>query len=566
MKIALAQINPTVGDLEGNSKKIIEYIDKARKQGADLIVFPELAITGYPPEDLVLKPQFITDNLAALDTIVKSSKGIGVYVGFVDRGGPKTKQILKQVQDDGSGRRNSTGSGQGKDLYNAGAFIADGKIVKTYYKNNLPNYAVFDEKRYFKEGDKPVVVTFKGVKIGLGICEDIWVENGPYKAEAKAKAKIIININASPYHMGKIGEREKVLGVRAKATKAHVVYVNMVGGQDELVFDGGSMIVNSKGKVIARAPMFKEALIITDEKGPSTVRHSSPLGASGEIAPKLDDIEEVYEALTTGIRDYVVKNKFKEVIIGLSGGIDSAITAAIAADALGKDKVHTIYMPSQYSAQQSMDDSKLLAKNLGIQLNVIPITEIFDMFLSDVNKYFRGKPEDVTEENMQARIRAVILMAMSNKFGWLLLTTGNKSETSTGYCTLYGDMAGGFNALKDVPKTLVYKLANWRNKSGEVIPKSIIDRAPTAELRPDQKDQDSLPPYDVLDRIIEAYVVENKNAAQIVKMGIDKDTVSKVISLIDKAEYKRRQSAPGPRITQRAFGKDWRLPITNGYR
>ena len=527
MKIALAQINPTVGALEANAKKIIEYIRKARAKGAELVVFPELAITGYPPEDLVLKPQFISDNLKVLLEIVKVTKDVGVYVGYVDR--------------------------KGGDLYNAGAFIVNGEIVRVYYKNNLPNYAVFDEKRYFKEGTKTEVVKFRGTKLGLGICEDIWVEGGPYKAEAKAGAKIILNINASPYHMGKIGEREAILKKRAIATKADVVYVNLVGGQDELVFDGGSMIINSKGKVIARAPMFKESLIVTGDHG-------------GDIALKLEDLPEVYQALLTGIRDYVQKNGFNEVIIGLSGGIDSALTAVIAADAIGKDKVHTVFLPSQYSAKRSMDDSKALAKNLGIKLDVIPIKEIFDKYLADISGFFKGRPADVTEENMQARIRAVILMALSNKFGWLLLSTGNKSETSTGYCTLYGDMAGGFNALKDVPKTLIYMLAKWRNLGSEIIPQSIIDRAPTAELKPDQKDQDTLPPYDVLDRVINAYVVENKNAAQIVKMGIDKATVSKVISMIDRAEYKRRQSAPGPRITQRAFGKDWRLPITNGYK
>lgn len=528
VKIALAQINPTVGDLEGNARKIISFIDRARKQGAGLVVFPELAITGYPPEDLVLKPQFITDNIAALKKIAKAAKGIGVYVGFVDH--------------------------KGKNIYNAGAFIEDGKIKRVYYKNNLPNYAVFDEKRYFKEGTKTEVVKFKGLKFGLGICEDIWVEKGPYRNEAKAGARMILNINASPYHMGKIGEREAVLKKRAKSTRAYIVYVNMVGGQDELVFDGGSMIVNSKGKVIARAPMFKETLVITNEKGAS------------ELAPKLDELPEVYEALLTGIKDYVIKNKFNEVVIGLSGGIDSALTAALAADALGKDKVHTIFMPSQYSAQQSRDDSEKLAKNLGIHLDVIPIKEIFEKYLNDISPYFKGRRADITEENMQARIRAVILMALSNKFGWLLLSTGNKSETSTGYCTLYGDMAGGFNALKDVPKTLVSRLARWRNKKKSDIPQSIIDRAPTAELKPDQTDQDTLPPYYVLDRVINAYVLENKSAAQIVKMGIDRATVTKVISMIDRAEYKRRQSAPGPRITQRAFGKDWRLPITNGYR
>jgi len=527
MKIALAQINPIVGDLEGNAKKIIEYIGKAKKQGAGLVVFPELAITGYPPEDLVLKPQFITDNISALKNIVKASKGIGVYVGFVDK--------------------------KGNDFFNAGAFIDNGKIVKIYHKNNLPNYGVFDEKRYFKEGKEPAVVNFKGVKIGLGICEDIWVEKGPYKGEAKAGAKIILNINASPYHVGKIGEREKVLAKRAKATKAHIVYVNMVGGQDELVFDGGSMIINSKGKLIASAPQYKEELLIFDEKG-------------GKITPRLDQMSEIYYALMTGVRDYVEKNKFGGVIIGISGGIDSALTAVIACDALGSSRVHTIFMPSQYSAKQSLDDSISVTKNLGVKMDIIPIKDIFSQYLSTLAPNFRGKPANIAEENLQARIRGNILMALSNKFGWLVLNTGNKSETSTGYCTLYGDMAGGFSVLKDIPKTLIYKLVKWRNKKKMVIPQSIIDRPPTAELKPNQKDQDTLPPYEVLDPIIKAYVEDNSSVKQMIAKGFDKATVSKVVSMIDRSEYKRRQSAPGTRITHRAFGKDWRLPITNRYR
>jgi len=551
MKIALAQINPTVGDLEGNAKKIIDYIGRAKKQGADLVVFPELAITGYPPEDLVLKPQFITDNISALKKIVKASKGMGVYVGFVDRKGPSTR--LRRAQSSRSGRRN--------DIYNAGAFIDNGKITKIYRKNNLPNYAVFDEKRYFKEGTGPAVVSFRGVKIGLGICEDIWVEEGPYKGEARAGAKIILNINASPYHVGKIYDREKVLKKRAVSTRAHIVYVNMVGGQDELVFDGGSMVFNSKGKLIASASQYKEELLIFDENGPD-----APVGASGRIAPKPDRLSEIYEALIMGVRDYVEKNKFGGVIIGISGGIDSALTAVIARDALGSSRIHTIFMPSEYTAQQSLDDSKLVTTNLGVKMDVIPIKDVFSQYLSTLAPNFRGKPANIAEENLQARIRGNILMALSNKFGWLVLNTGNKSETSTGYCTLYGDMAGGFSVLKDIPKTLVYKLVNWRNRKKMVIPQSIIDRPPTAELKPGQLDQDTLPPYEVLDPIIKAYVEDNKSVQQIIAKGFDKATVSKVISMIDRSEYKRRQSAPGTRISRRAFGKDWRLPITNQYR
>jgi NAD+ synthase (glutamine-hydrolysing) len=543
MKIALAQINPTVGNLEGNAQKIIEYIGKAKKQGSELVVFPELAITGYPPEDLLLKPQFITDNINALKKIVKASKGISVYIGFVDRKGPSTR--LRRAQSSRSGRRN--------DLFNAGAFINNGKVIEIYHKNNLPNYGVFDEKRYFKEGTKASVVSFKGVKLGLGICEDIWVEDGPYKNEARAGAKIILNINASPYHVGKIGEREKVLAKRAKATKAHVVYVNMVGGQDELVFDGGSMVFNNKGKLIASASQYKEELLIVDEKG-------------GRIAPKPARLSEIYEALIMGVRDYVEKNKFGGVIIGISGGIDSALTAVIARDALGSSRIHTIFMPSEYTAQQSLDDSISVTNNLGVKMDVIPIKDVFSQYLSTLAPNFRGKPANIAEENLQARIRGNILMALSNKFGWLVLNTGNKSETSTGYCTLYGDMAGGFSVLKDIPKTLVYKLVNWRNRKKTVIPQSIIDRPPTAELKPGQLDQDTLPPYEVLDPIIKAYVEDNKSVQQIITKGFDKATVSKVISMIDRSEYKRRQSAPGTRISHRAFGKDWRLPITNQYK
>jgi NAD+ synthase (glutamine-hydrolysing) len=526
MKIALAQINPTVGALENNAKKIIEYINKAKAQGAELAVFPELAITGYPPEDLLLKPQFISDNLDALKMVVKASKGIGVYVGFVDV--------------------------EGEALYNAGAFMDNGKIIRIYHKNNLPNYGVFDEKRYFVEGDKPVIVKFKGIKIGLGICEDIWVDEGPYKDEAKGGAKIILNINASPYHVGKINDREKILKKRAISTKAHIIYVNMVGGQDELVFDGGSMVLNSKGKVVARASQYTEEMLVIDENG-------------GKIIPKLDPLSEIYETLKMGVHDYVGKNKFGGVVIGISGGIDSALTAAIAGDALGKDKVHTVFMPSDFTSPQSHDDSVTVTKNLGIKMDIIPIKEVFSQFLSTLAPNFKGRSPDITEENLQARIRGNILMALSNKFGWLVLSTGNKSEVSTGYCTLYGDMAGGFNILKDIPKVLVYELAKWRNKVKTVIPQSIIDRAPTAELKPDQKDQDTLPPYEILDKIITLYVEENKSVRQIAAKGLDKSVIAKVASMIDRSEYKRRQSAPGIRITSRAFGKDWRLPITNSY-
>ncbi len=523
MYLALAQTNPTVGDLAGNKDKIIRLLKQAKIENIDLVIFPELAVTGYPPEDLLLKPQFISDNISALKEIAKSTKGIAAYIGFVDR--------------------------DGKDLYNAGAFIEDGRIRSIYHKMNLPNYGVFDEKRYFKEGKRPMIVRYKGMRIGLGICEDIWVEKGPYRKGTD----LILNINASPYHAGKIKEREKLIKARAKGSRGYVAYVNMVGGQDELVFDGGSMVYSPKGKLVAACDQYQEELLMFD------------LENDWMKNKWLDELPEVYEALKLGVRDYVEKNGFSDVLVGLSGGIDSALTLAIAVDALGKDWVHPVFMPSEYTSEQAFVDASAVERNFGLSLPVISIKEVFSSYLNVLRPNFKGRPANITEENLQARIRGNYLMALSNKFGWLVLTTGNKSEMSTGYCTLYGDMAGGFAVLKDVPKTLVYKLVDWRNKNGKVIPESIIKRAPTAELKPNQTDQDTLPPYEVLDAIMRAYVEKNNSLPQIVAKGYDKATVKKVISMIDRSEYKRRQASPGPRITHRAFGKDWRLPITNRY-
>ncbi|MDI6731394.1 MAG: NAD+ synthase [Candidatus Margulisbacteria bacterium] len=535
MKLALAQINPTVGDLTGNTQKILAFITDAKSQKADLIIFPELAITGYPPEDLLLKPQFIADNLSALREIVKHCRGIAAFIGFVDK--------------------------KSKGIFNAGAFIENGKIKKIYHKVHLPNYAVFDEKRYFTAGKEGVMVSYKGLKIGLGICEDIWAEKGPYLAEARKGADLIININASPYHIGKIKQREKMLKTRAKRIKTPILYVNMVGGQDELVFDGGSMVVSPQGKVIAAAKQYREELLMV-EYGEEGIRRQQ-----GELEGKreLDGREEVYEALVLGVKDYTRKNGIADVVVGLSGGIDSALVLTIAADALGPGQVHAVYMPSPYSAKQSLEDAAQTADNLGVKLQIIPISDIFADYLKIITPSFAGKPVDVTEENLQARIRGNFLMALSNKFGWLVLTTGNKSEMSCGYCTLYGDMAGGFAVVKDVPKTVLYQLVDWRNQKKAVVPQSIIQRAPTAELKPNQTDQDTLPPYAVLDQILKAYVEENKSLKQIIGKGIDGKTARAVINMIDRSEYKRRQSPPGPRITPRAFGKDWRLPITNRY-
>ncbi|MDD4179207.1 MAG: NAD+ synthase [Candidatus Margulisbacteria bacterium] len=523
MKLALGQINPTVGDLKWNAAQMIELIAEAKKEKVDLVIFPELATTGYPPEDLLLKPQFIADNLAVLKEIAKAATGIAVYVGYVDKKGEK--------------------------LFNAGAFLVDGKIKAVYHKMNLPNYAVFDEKRYFTAGTKPVVVNYQGWKIGLGICEDIWVDKTPYRN----KADLIININASPYHLGKASEREKVLSAKAKASKSYVTYVNMVGGQDELVFDGGSMVIDQKGKLIAACEQYQEELLIIDIENNRMENQW------------MDEALEIYGALVLGTRDYIEKNGFGGVVVGLSGGIDSALTLAIAVDALGKEKVHAIFMPSEYTVEQSRADAKKVAENLGVEFAEIPISEVFTRYLETLIPHFMGRPADCTEENLQARIRGNYLMALSNKFGWLVLTTGNKSEMSTGYCTLYGDMAGGFAVLKDVPKTTVYELVKWRNQQGEVVPRSIIDRPPTAELRPNQTDQDTLPPYDILDGIMKAYVEDNKSTNEIVKQGFDAAIVKKVVAMIDRSEYKRRQAPPGPRISRRAFGKDWRPPITNHY-
>jgi len=536
-------VNPTVGDLDGNLGKILSFAKRAAELKADLVVFPELVICGYPPEDLLLKPQFISDNLSAVEKIAKKISDPGLIVGFVS-------------------------SDKGK-LYNSAVFIFNGRVRALCNKALLPNYGVFDEKRYFAEGKPCPVFEFKGVKIGLSICEDIWHKGGPVAKQLKSKADIIVNINASPYHVGKIGERLKVLKERLKEGKANIVYVNMVGGQDELVFDGGSFVLDKKGGVLAMGKQFEEDLIFVDITGKGKKNRGlidlKPPIRTVKAVP-LSAEEEVYKAVTFAVSDYVKKNGFKKVVIGLSGGIDSGITATIARDALGKDNVNCVFMPSIYTSERSKDDAYALAKKLGVNLIDISITGTLDAYNFALSSEFKGLNKDITEENLQARIRGNLLMALSNKFNWLVLTTGNKSEMSVGYATLYGDMAGGFAVLKDIPKTLVYKLANWRNRAGEVIPKSMIEREPTAELKPDQKDRDVLPPYEILDPIVDLYVKENLSYKQIVKKGFSAETVKKVIRMIDRSEYKRRQSSPGPKITHRAFGKDWRLPITNLYK
>ncbi len=570
-RLALAQLNPTVGDLAGNAAKVVSTLDACRDLAVDLVVFPELMITGYPPEDLLLKPRFISDNRAALASVLPATRGLAAVVGFVDAANG--------------------------DIYNAAALIADGRLVDIYHKQYLPNYGVFDEDRYFRAGTRTPVYVLGGVTIGLGICEDIWYAAGPATTQALAGAEVILNINASPYHAGKRLFRERMLAMRASDNGAIVGYVNMVGGQDELVFDGGSVVFDPEGTVIARARQFVEDLLIVDLDVEGVFRRrlhdprwrklahqtegrverivlsTEPVQRARppverRIETPLEPVAEIYQALVTGTRDYVHKNGFQKVVVGLSGGIDSSLTAVIAADALGPENVVGVSMPSRFSSPGSLEDARTLAENLGIELLVIPIEPAFQAMLQMLAGPFEGTPFGLAEENLQARIRGNILMALANKFGYLVLTTGNKSEMATGYATLYGDMAGGFAVIKDVLKTTVYALARYRNACGPrpVIPESVLTKEPSAELRPNQRDTDSLPPYPVLDPILKAYVEEDRSFEEIVGMGFDPETVRRVILMVDRSEYKRRQAPPGVKITPRAFGKDRRLPIANRYR
>ncbi|MFA6142213.1 MAG: NAD+ synthase [Candidatus Omnitrophota bacterium] len=533
IRLGIAQINTTVGGLEGNCKKITENMLKANSLGVNILSFPELAITGYPPEDLLLKTGFVDDNIAALKRLAKTVGDMIVVIGFVDR--------------DKSG------------LYNAAAVIYKGDIVGIYHKVFLPNYGVFDEKRYFRPGDGYNVFSVGKLTFGVNICEDIWHE-GPVREQAKKGAALIVNINSSPYYAGRIKEREEVIRGEAKANKVFISYANLVGGQDELVFDGQSMIVDRAGKVVTKAEAFREDLVVADINIDTGI--VKPLK---EIKP-LESTEEIYQALLLGLKDYTAKNGFEKVVIGLSGGIDSALVATLAVDALGKDNVIGVYMPSRYSSAQSEADAKELASDLGVKYITISIEQIFKLYLMALEPKFEGHGRDTAEENLQARIRGNLLMALSNKFGWLVLTTGNKSEMSTGYATLYGDMAGGFALIKDVPKTIVYRLAKYRNAIGKVIPNSILTKEPTAELKADQKDSDTLPPYETLDQILKAYVEEDMGINDIIALGFEKNVVTKTIDMVDKSEYKRRQSPPGVKITPKAFGKDRRMPITNKYK
>ena len=572
IRIALAQINPTVGDFAGNTTKIIAAIDCARAAGADLVALPELAIPGYPPEDLLLKPQFISANLKALDCIVSASRDIITIVGFID----KTS-----------------------DIHNAAAVVCDGELKGIYRKIYLPNYGVFDEYRYFSPGTSAPVFTYGDVSFGVNICEDIWYPGGPTRLQALAGAQLVINISASPYYAGKGRDRERMLQTRAEDNAVAVAYNNIVGGQDELVFDGQSLVIDERGRTIARGKVFEEDLVIAEinvervfqERLRDPRRRQERLDAAdefidveriflrkepferaaqaavSELFEPVGAAEEVYRALVVGTRDYVQKNGFKSVVIGLSGGIDSALTACVAVDALGAEQVTCVFMPTRFSSFESGRDAAELARNLGVTCHVIPIEETFNEYLETLRPVFADAAMGVAEENIQARVRGNILMALSNKFGALVLSTGNKSEVSVGYCTLYGDMAGGFAMLKDVPKTLVYELSAYRNscKGNPVIPEYIMTRPPSAELRADQKDTDFLPSYDVLDAILERYIEDDLSVEAIVAEGFSEATVKWVARQVDVNEYKRRQAAPGIKITTRAFGRDRRMPITSKF-
>ncbi len=535
LKIALAQHDSLVGDLQGNADKILQWVMQARdKLGADIILFPELNLTGYPPEDLLLRHSFIADTSKVMDKLTAQIQGITAIIGC-------------PVMENGY-------------LYNSAVVIRDGLQIARYDKQNLPNYSVFDEKRYFIAGDSPCIIETAAGKIGITICEDIWQE-GPVRQAVQAGAGLILNLNASPYHMGKRDERFDAVSRQARENSVAVVYVNMVGGQDELVFDGGSFVVDKSGERVMHAPAFSEALSLIEVS--SNEKFLQPVPT--EIAEDLPTLESIYNALVLGVRDYVLKNGFKGAVIGLSGGIDSALTLAIACDALGAENIEVMLMPSRYTQSMSIEDAMQQAEAQGVHYNVIPIEPMFTAFLDGLKQVFASAPFDVTEENIQARCRGIILMAVSNKQGRIVLTTGNKSEMAVGYATLYGDMAGGYAVIKDVPKMLVYELANWRNSQGRVIPQRVIDRPPSAELAEGQTDEDSLPPYEILDPILEMYIEQDCGLEEIVAAGFERDTVRKVMRMVDLNEYKRKQAAPGVRITKRAFGRDRRYPITSAY-
>jgi NAD+ synthase (glutamine-hydrolysing) len=546
LRVAGAQLNLTVGDLAGNEERIANAMEWAENQGAEVLLLPELAVTGYPPEDLVIRHSFVDDNIAVVRRLARRSGEMTTLVGFVDHASPGERAAADAVD-----RR----------VANAVAVVARGEIQGVYHKVLLPNYGVFDEDRYFSAGlDSDKVFEVAGHTVGVSICEDIWIPDGPPRAQAEAGAGIILNVNASPFHRGKARDREEMLAARARASGVPVVYLNLVGGQDELVFDGASVVVDAAGTILHRSPQFMEDLFVLD------VPVGEAPGVVASVAPLMDPTEEIYLALVTGLGDYCRKNGFSDVVIGLSGGIDSALTAAIAADALGGERVWGISMPSRYSSEGSVTDSKDLAANFGLRFDVIPMDEIFASYLSALEPVFEGTEMGVAEENIQSRIRGALLMAISNKHGPMVVATGNKSEMAAGYATLYGDMAGGYAVLKDVFKTVVFDLARWRNRNGEMIPQNTIDKPPSAELRPDQKDSDSLPEYELLDAILERYIEDDMGPGEIIAEGFDPEIVRWTARLVDRNEYKRRQAAPGVKITTKAFGRDRRLPITSHYR
>ena len=536
LRIALAQLNLFVGDVGGNAQRVIDTAAEARDRlQADLVLFPELALSGYPPEDLLFHKGMRRQVAAAMERVRSEVQGVSVMVGYPD-----------YTEDS---------------IYNAAALVRDGQVVANYHKQELPNYSVFDEKRYFKPGQESRVVEMKGIRVGLLICEDVW-EPKPARAVHAAGAQILVVINGSPYSLQYQRRREDIVRARIKDTGLPVVYVNQIGGQDELIFDGGSFVMNAAGEIVQRAPPFKEELYAVD----IDLIDGKAVPRRGHIEPELSKEASVYNALVLGVRDYVSKHRFPGVVLGLSGGIDSALTLAIAVDALGAERVHAVMMPSRYTSQMSLDDAALEARTLGVRYDVISIEGMFEAALGALKDVFAGRAPDTTEENIQARCRGLLLMAISNKTGRMVLTTGNKSEMAVGYATLYGDMAGGFAPIKDCSKMLVYRLAHYRNSIGQAIPPRVIERAPSAELRHEQKDSDSLPPYDVLDPILELFIEDNLSVDEISARGFDRATVGRVLEMVKRNEYKRRQAPPGVRISDRAFGRDWRYPITSGYR
>ena len=567
LRIAACQLDTVVGDLDGNVDRILAALERAERADCDMAVFTELAVTGYPPEDLLLKPGFVADNLVALEKLAARTGRCAAVVGFVDA------------------RR---------DLYNAAAVCAFGSVQGIYRKRLLPNYSVFDEQRYFSAGSQePRLYIIGGVRVGISICEDVWAPTGPMADQAAGGAELVVNLSASPYYAGRVAERERMLATRAADASCALVYVNAVGGQDELVFDGASLVVDASGQLVARAPQFAEDVMVfdldvrpvfrkrlLDPRGRATAPAleevlitPSSSTADGSAEPKVTEplsaVQEVYEALVVGTRDYVTKNRFTDVVIGLSGGVDSSLVATVAVDALGPEHVHGVLMPSRYSTSGSVSDAQALADNLGIERRVIEIEPIHVAVTDQLAPSFEGREEDLTEENIQARVRGMLLMALSNKFGWMVLATGNKSEMAAGFSTLYGDLAGGFAVIKDVPKTLVYELCRDRNRrAGDrpPIPDEVLTKPPSAELRPGQRDDESLPPYEQLDPVLEAYIEGDTTAADLERAGFDAELVRRVVAMVDRAEYKRRQAPPGVRVTPKAFGKDRRLPITNRYR